>query len=71
MNLDNPSIMFSGMLIGAIGLGLFIYGKKTPDFRFLMSGIALSLLPFFAHTMLALWGLTGLCASALYFTRRM
>lgn len=71
MDFDNPSIMFSGMLIGAIGLGLLIYGKNAPDFRFLMSGIALSVIPFFAHSMLALWGLSGLCASALYFSRRM
>jgi hypothetical protein len=71
MNFENPAIMFSGIVIGAVGLGLFIYGKKAPDFRFLMSGVALSVIPFFAHSMLALWGLSGLCAAALYASRRL
>ena len=71
MDIDNPAVLFSGIVIGAIGLGLFIYGKKAPDFGFLMSGVALSVIPFFAHSMLALWGLSGLCASALYLMRKM
>ncbi|MCB9838173.1 MAG: hypothetical protein H6813_02440 [Phycisphaeraceae bacterium] len=71
MDFDNPAVLFSGMLIGAIGLGLLIYGKKAPDFGCLLSGLALSVIPFFAHTMLALWGLSGLTASALYLMRKM
>lgn len=70
MDFDNPSILFSGLLIGAIGMGLFIYGKNAPDFKFLLSGVALSVIPFFAHTMLALWGLSGICATALYLSRK-
>ena len=70
MNLDNPAVLFSGMLIGTVGLGLFIYGKKAIDTRFLVSGIALCVLPFFAHSMLALWGLTGVCAAALFVSNR-
>ncbi len=70
MNFDDPSILFSGLLIGAIGMGLFIYGKNVPDFKVLMSGIALSVIPFFAHSMLMLWGLSGICAAALYLSRR-
>ena len=70
MNLDNPAVLFSGMLIGTVGIGFFIYGKKAIDMRFLISGIVLSVLPFFAHTMFALWGLTTLCAAGMYFSNR-
>jgi len=70
MDLDNPSILLSGVLIGAFGMGFFIYGKKAADFRALLMGIALSVLPLFAHSLLVLWGLTGLCATAMYAARR-
>jgi hypothetical protein len=70
MNLDNPALLMSGMVIGTVGFGFFIYGKKAVDTRFLVSGIALSVIPFFAHTMLVMWGLSGLCGAALYLTNR-
>ena len=70
MDLDNPAILLSGVIIGSLGLGFFIYGKKSADFRALLMGVALSVLPLFAHSMLALWGLTGLCAGAMYAARR-
>lgn len=71
MDFDNPAVLFSGMLIGAIGMGFFIYGKKSSDFKSLLTGVALSVIPFFGHSLLILWGLTGLCASAHYLTSRM
>ena len=71
MDLDNPAVLFSGKLIATIGHGLFIYGRKAPDTRSLVAGIALSVLPFMAHSMLALWGITSICALTLYISRRM
>lgn len=71
MNLDNPAVMLSGVLIGAFGLGFFIYGKKSADCSALAMGVALSVLPLVAHTMLLLWGLTGACATLMYAARRL
>lgn len=69
MDFDNPAVMFSGMVIATLGMGMFIYGKKTPSLRFILGGGFLSVVPFFAHTLLVLWGLSSLCGAALYATR--
>jgi uncharacterized membrane protein (UPF0136 family) len=70
MNLDSPAVLFSGMLIGTIGFGLFMYGRKTPNVPCLVAGIVFSLVPFVAHSLLALWGISGACGAALYVLRR-
>jgi len=70
MNLDHPAVLFSGVLIGAIGMGFFVYGKKTPDFRALLFGVLLSVVPLLAHTLLVLWGITGLGATLFYASGR-
>ena len=70
MDFDHPSVLFSGLLIGAVGMGFFLHGKRNADLRTLLAGVAFSVIPFMAHTLLALWGITGLCASALYVSNR-
>lgn len=70
MDFDHPSVLFSGLLIGDIGMGLFLHGKRNADLRTLFAGIALSVVPLVGHTLLVLWGTTGLCASALYISNR-
>ena len=70
MDFDNPGVLFSGLIIGAVGMGFFIYGKKNADFRSLLAGVALSVIPFVGHSLLALWGATGLCASVYYASTR-
>ena len=70
MDFDHPSVLLSGMLIGAVGMGFFIYGKKNTDLKALLMGVALSVVPLLAHSMLVLWGVTGLCATAHYLSGR-
>tara|TARA_R110002111_G_scaffold131982_1_gene197527 strand:- start:152 stop:370 length:219 start_codon:yes stop_codon:yes gene_type:complete len=71
MDMDNPAVLFSGMIIGAIGMGLFVHGRKSSDLKSLGLGMVFSVLPFFAHTLLVMWGVSGLCASLAYISRRM
>ncbi len=70
MDLDNPAVLFSGILIGAVGMGFFIYGKKNADLSALLAGVVLSVIPLVGHSLLALWGGTGLCATAYYAAAR-
>ena len=70
MDMDNPAVLFSGIIIGAIGMGLFVYGRKSSDLQSLGLGVIFSILPFFAHTLLVIWGISGLCASLAYISRR-
>ena len=53
--------LISGLLIGSIGFGIFLYGKKQSDFPSVASGLALSALPIFVHSVLAMWLLAGAC----------
>lgn len=55
MDLSDPWVLMSGLILGAIGAGLFIYGKKQTDFRCLAAGVALCVVPYFIGSMLVLW----------------
>jgi hypothetical protein len=46
MNFSTSALIW-GMVFGAIGLGLFTYGKQQKAFIPLFSGIALFVIPYF------------------------
>ena len=46
MDLDMGMLM-SGLLIGTVGMGIFIYGKRQQRFPQLVAGVALMAFPFF------------------------
>ena len=57
------------IVFGAIGFGVFIYGKKERDFKPLVIGIALMGYPYFTNSTFWLYAVgVGLCL-ALYFCR--
>ncbi len=39
--------LFASIIIGAVGLGLFVYGKRQQRMPQLIAGIALSVYPYF------------------------
>lgn len=41
------SVLISGVIFGALGLGFFIYGKKQGAFIPLFCGIGLMIVPYF------------------------
>ena len=43
----NPTLLFWGVLFGAIGVGFFTYGKKQKAIVPLCAGIALCIVPYF------------------------
>ena len=55
MDLSNPWVLISGLVLGAIGMGLFMYGKKQTDFRCIATGIALCVVPYFIGSVLVTW----------------
>ena len=50
-----PGTIFSGLMLGAIGAALFIYGKKQTDFRCLAAGVALCFAPYVIGSLVVLW----------------
>jgi len=51
MSLD-PAPLIVSLLIGSVGLGLFIYGKRQSRFVHLFVGIALMVFPYFVPSVL-------------------
>jgi len=43
----NPSTLFAGLVVSALGVGFFIYGKKERRAPQLITGVLLSVFPFF------------------------
>jgi branched-subunit amino acid transport protein len=42
-----PGNLFASIIIGAVGLGLFVYGKRQQRMPQLIAGIVLSVYPYF------------------------
>ena len=42
----NTAMILWGFIIGMIGMGYFIYGKKVSNFYVLISGIAMMIYPY-------------------------
>lgn len=66
MDLDNPGLLLSSLLIGLLGFSLLVYGKKSGNLRALGIGLAMCVFPYFVHSLALMWGLTaagigGLC----------
>jgi hypothetical protein len=66
MDLSDLNSLLSSIVIGAIGMGLFIYGKKTQEFKTLGIGIAMCVYPYFVHSLLLMWGIALVCMASVY-----
>ena len=51
--------LFVGVFMSAVGLGYFIYGRKSSELYFLIAGIVLMIYPYFLRDLAAL-GIIGL-----------
>src|SRR5439155_12574718 len=53
MDLD-PSYLLFSLLFGAVGMGLFMYGKKAQRIPHLVAGLALMTCPYFITNLIAM-----------------
>jgi len=44
--MPTPSVLFWGIILGSIGMGYFVYGKKQGTFLPLLCGLGLMVLPY-------------------------
>ncbi len=66
MDFANPAVLFSGLLIGTIGAGLFIHGKKSENLKTLATGIVMCVFPYFVGSVALLWLGAAACLGGLY-----
>lgn len=66
MNLDDPWMLFSGLLIGLVGMGFFLYGKKQQDYGALLTGMALCVFPYFVGSLVLTWLIAAGCVGGLW-----
>ena len=57
----SPLEMTVALLVGLLGTGMLIYGKKAERPAILVAGLAMCLLPMLAHGVLAQLGLAAAC----------
>ena len=69
MNLD-PTWLFLSLLIGAFGLGLFLYGKRQSRLPQLVIGLLLMVYPYFTTSVASLVIVGAILAGVLWFLLR-
>ncbi len=67
--MPTPGAVFAMFFFGAIGLGAFIYGKKSHVPKPMILGIILMVFPYFVSQVWFLYGLGALLTAALFFPR--
>lgn len=66
MDLDTGSLVAS-MMIGSVGFGLFVFGKKQQRLAHLLAGILLMVYPYFVPGVLPMIGIAVALVGALWF----
>jgi hypothetical protein len=70
MDLGNPWALLSGIMIGLVGMAVFIRGKKEGQVSGLVGGAALCIYPYFVTDMLLMWSLFALCITGIWWLKR-
>ena len=55
MDLGNPWTLISGLVIGLVGMVLFMYGKREQNLRALGAGVVLCVYPYFVASVVLMW----------------
>ena len=67
--MSGTALLMWGMLFGAIGFGLFLYGKKQKSVVPLIAGIALCVVPYFITNVYVLVMVGVILVAIPYFVR--
>lgn len=70
MDMSNPAVLLSGLVISMVGLGIFMHGRKMEELKSLGIGLAMMVFPMFIHSVLLMWAIAGLCVAGMYFGPR-
>lgn len=63
-------VLMSGVVLGAIGLFMFMYGKREGEPVTLIAGVVLGVLPMVVHALVPLWIVSGIVIGGVMLHRR-
>jgi hypothetical protein len=64
--MPNPTWLFLSLVLGTIGAGLFLYGRKADRLPHLAAGLVLMVYPYFVGTTLVLLIVGGAIGAGLW-----
>jgi len=64
MDIGNPWTLISGLVIGLVGMVLFMYGKREQNLRALGAGVVLCVYPYFVASVVLMWVVFALVLGA-------
>ncbi len=70
MDFGNPWALLSGVLIGLVGMTLFMRGKREGQPSSLIGGLALCIYPYFVDNLALMWGSFAACIAGIWWLRR-
>ncbi len=62
--------LLSSLFIGLIGMGMIMYAKKAERVAPLVGGLALCVFPYFVHSLIVTWLVTGACLAGTWALNR-
>ncbi len=65
MDLDANAV-FASLMIGVVGMGVFVYGKKQGRFPHMIAGVVLMAYPYFVSNVLLMAGIAMTLLVALW-----
>ena len=70
MEFPGPALLFSGLMISTVGLGMFMYGKRAERPGSIFAGLGLMIYPIFVTSVLWMWLIAVGCVGALLLSRQ-
>jgi hypothetical protein len=66
MDLGDPWVLLSGLLIGGVGFVLLLYGKKQYNMKCLATGVVMCAFPYFISSLALMWLIAAVCVGGLW-----
>jgi hypothetical protein len=70
MDFGNPWGLLSGIMIGLVGMTLFLRGKKDASVSNMIGGAAMCVYPYFVDNLLLVWLIFGACIAGMWWLKR-
>lgn len=66
MDVSDPALFISGLLVSLIGMVIFMHGKRERAPGPLAVGLVLCVFPYFVPSVVWMWTITAACLGGLY-----